>query len=324
VERKGLRYATFLSSVTRDTDATTPHFAKIRSLISNAEPEAERAPTRIAVAIPCFNEAAAIATVIAQFRASLPDAAIVVYDNNSTDGTGEIARGLGVRTITVPRQGKGNVVRAAFADLVEYDVIVLTDGDGTYPADAAPLLIAPVLAGAADMAVGARQPAPGAGAMTLTRGVGNKLIRAAFWLLIGPGTTDLLSGYRAFNKRFRTTVHLRSAGFEIETELVSEAVARHMRVVEIPILYHPRIAGTESKLRAFRDGQRILVTIVCQSLRLRPRRTFLAWLIPCLTLAVSVPRAFAATAGGLGLIALWILFLMDIRARRQAERTGHA
>jgi glycosyltransferase involved in cell wall biosynthesis len=226
------------------------------------EPEAAIAPARIAIAIPCYNEAAAIATVIAHFRAVLPDAAIVVYDNNSTDGTGDIARGLGIRVVPVPRQGKGHAVRAAFADLSEFDVIVLTDGDGTYPADQASLLIAPVREGLADMSVGARRPAEGAKAMTVIRGLGNTLIRAAFWLLIGPGTTDLLSGFRAFNRRFRTMVQLRAEGFEIETELASEAVARHLRVVEIPVPYYPRIAGTESKLRAFRDGWRILVTIV--------------------------------------------------------------
>lgn len=292
-------------------------------LNSNAENESEPLPPRIAVAIPCYNEAAAIATVIAQFHDALPDAAIVVYDNNSTDGTGEIARALGVRTVDVPRQGKGYVVQAAFADLVDYDVVVLTDGDGTYPAEAAPLLVAPVVAGEADMAVGARQPTAGAGAMTLTRGVGNKLIRAAFRVLIGPGTTDLLSGYRAFNRRFRTTVQLRSAGFEIETELASEAVARKLKAVEIAIPYHPRIAGTESKLRAFRDGRRILATIVCQSLRLRPRRIFIAWLLPCLALACTVPREYAAAAGGTGLIALWSLLVIDIRARHVAERAGH-
>ena len=100
---------------------------------------------KIAVAIPCFNEAAAIGTVIEQFRAALPGAEIVVFDNNSTDGTGAIARGLGVRVVDVPQQGKGHAVRAAFAALEEFDVVVLTDGDGTYPAEAAPLLIAPVL-----------------------------------------------------------------------------------------------------------------------------------------------------------------------------------
>ena len=128
---------------------------------------------RIAVAIPCYNEAAAIATVVAQFRAALPEAEIVVFDNNSTDGTGEIARGLGVRVVAVPEQGKGHAVRAAFATLAEFDVVVLTDGDGTYPAEAAPLLVAPVLEGTADMAVGAAAAAAGAGAMTLTRGLGN-------------------------------------------------------------------------------------------------------------------------------------------------------
>src|SRR6185437_4715945 len=99
----------------------------------------------VAVAIPCYNEAAAITTVIAQFRAALPAAEVVVFDNNSTDGTGAIARGLGVRVVDVPAQGKGHAVRAAFATLDEFDVVVLTDGDGTYPAEAAPLLIAPVI-----------------------------------------------------------------------------------------------------------------------------------------------------------------------------------
>src|SRR5262245_56002436 len=263
---------------------------------------------RIAVAIPCFNEAAAIAMVIAQFRAALPSAEIVVFDNNSTDGTGAIARGLGVRVIDVPEQGKGHAVRAAFTALDDFDVIVLTDGDGTYPAEAAPLLIAPLVADDADMAVGARQPAPGAGAMTVTRGLGNRLIRAAFRLLIGPGNTDLLSGYRAFNRRFRAAVDLRSQGFEIETELASEAVARALRVIEISITYHPRIAGTASKLRAFRDGARILATIATQGLRLRPLRLVGLGIGTGLVLAAALLRAFAAAAG-LGLIALAALRL---------------
>jgi hypothetical protein len=179
-----------------------------------------------------------------------------------------------------------------------------------------------VCAGVADMTVGARRPAEKAGAMTVTRGIGNKLIRAAFWLLIGPGTTDLLSGYRAFNQRFRTTVQLRSAGFEIETELASEAVARRLRAVEIPVSYHPRIAGTQSKLRAFSDGMRILVKIVNQSLKLRPHRVLLTWLLPCVVLALTVHWVFAAM-GGLGLIVLWSLVLFEIRTRRLEERHDH-
>ena len=125
--------------------------------------EPKPAPARIAVAIPCFNEAAAIASVIERFRAALPEAEIVVFDNNSTDGTGEIARGLGVRVIDGAEQGKGHAVRAALAALDEFDVVVLTDGDGTYPAEAAPLLVGPLVVDAADMAVGARRPAPGTG-----------------------------------------------------------------------------------------------------------------------------------------------------------------
>ena len=237
-----------------------------------------------------------------------------MFDNNSTDGTGAIAREAGARVVRVPEQGKGYAVRAAFIVLADYDVIVLTDGDGTYPADAAPLLIAPVVAGTADMSVGTRQPAKGAGAMTLTRGLGNRLIRLAFRLLIGPGTTDLLSGYRVFSRGFRDAVALRSSGFEIETELASEAVARWMRVVEIAVEYLPRIAGTQSKLRAFRDGWRIIRTILEESLRLRPYRPVLLWLVPCAILAATIHRGFAVAAG-LGLMAMWALVLIDIRAR---------
>jgi glycosyltransferase involved in cell wall biosynthesis len=277
--------------------------------------EAEPAPVRIAVAIPCYNEAPAIALVIARFQTALPGAEVFVFDNNSTDGTGDIARGLGVRVIPVPEQGKGHVVRAALAALDDFDVVVLTDGDGTYPAEAAPLLVGPLVVDAADMAVGARRPAPGAGAMTFIRGLGNVLIRTAFRLLIGAGNTDLLSGYRTFNRRFRSSVRLRSTGFEIETELASEAVARRLRVVEIAIPYHPRIAGTASKLRAFRDGGRILATILIQSLRLRPLRPLILWLLPCVVLAFTVHWGFAA-AGGLGIMMLWSLLLFELRSRR--------
>ncbi len=277
--------------------------------------EAELSSSRIAVAIPCFNEAAAIASVIERYRLQLPKAEVVVFNNNSTDGTGEIARGLGVRVIDVAEQGKGYVVRAAFRALCDFDVVVLTDGDGTYPAESAMLLVGPLLMDAADMAVGARRPVPGTGAMSPVRGIGNLLIRAAFRVLIGRGTTDLLSGYRTFNRRFREAVQLRSTGFEIEAELASEAVARRLRVVEIAISYHSRIAGTESKLRAFRDGRRILLMILFQSLRLRPYRPVLAWLALCALLAVCVNRGFTAVAG-FGLLVLWGLYLFDLRARQ--------
>jgi glycosyltransferase involved in cell wall biosynthesis len=227
----------------------------------------------IAVAIPCYNEAAAVPTVVAQWRAALPGAEIIIFDNNSTDDTGEIARGLGVRVVPVPERGKGHAVRAAFTLLADRRAVVLVDGDGTYPAEAVGALLAPILDGSADMAVGARRPVAEPGAMTPVRGLGNVLIRAAFRALIGRGPGDLLSGYRAVSPRFLRSVRLRSRGFEIEAELTSEAVAHHLRVVEIPVAYHPRIAGTASKLRAVRDGLRILDMIATQGVRLRPGRT---------------------------------------------------
>jgi glycosyltransferase involved in cell wall biosynthesis len=245
----------------------------------------------VAVAIPCFNEAAAIASVVTAWRAALPEAEVVVFDNNSTDGSGAIARDLGARVVPVPRQGKGCVVRVIFAELADRAAVVMIDGDGTYPPEAVGALLMPVLEGAADMTVGARRPVAELGAMSPLRGIGNRLIRIAFRVLIGRVTTDPLSGYRVFSRQFMRTVPLRSTGFEIETELVCEAVAHRARVVEVPVPYYPRIAGTTSKLRAFHDGWRILRTIFLQGLRLRPWRivlliTALAFLVAALAALV--------------------------------------
>jgi glycosyltransferase involved in cell wall biosynthesis len=239
----------------------------------------ENPSPRIAVAIPCYNEAAAIGAVIAQFRASLPGAELVVFDNNSTDGTADIARSMVVRVEPVPEQGKGHAVRAAFALLSDRDAVILVDGDGTYPAEAAPLLVAPVLEGTADMVVGARQPERGAGAMSPVRGLGNILIRSAFRLLIGPGTGDLLSGYRAFSSNYVHSIKLQSEGFEIETELAIEAVTQRLKTLEVSVPYRPRIAGTISKLNAFRDGRRILRTILVQGLKRSPARVIVIYLV---------------------------------------------
>jgi len=229
-------------------------------------------PPSIAVAIPCYNEAGAVDAVVAEWRDALPGAEIVVFDNNSGDGTGAIARRLGVRVVEVREQGKGHVVRAIFEDLADRDVVILVDGDGTYPASFAASLVEPVASGRADMTVGNRRPVAELGAMSPLRGVGNLLIGVTFTLLIGPGTRDLLSGYRAFGRRFREVVRPRSTGFEIEAELVGQAVARGLKVVEVEVPYRPRIAGTASKLRAFRDGGRIVGTIVRQGARFRPWR----------------------------------------------------
>jgi glycosyltransferase involved in cell wall biosynthesis len=237
-------------------------------------------PTKVAVAIPCLDEAGAIAAVIAAWRGALPEAEVVVFDNGSTDRTGAIARGLGVRVVDVPERGKGHAVRAIFRELADRPAVVMTDGDGTYPADAARPLLAPILSGDADMAVGARRPVAGQRAMSPVHALGNLAISAAFTLLVGPGCRDILSGYRVFGPRFLATVRPRSSGFEIEAELSGEAVGRGLRVVEVPVSYHPRIAGTESKLRAARDGLRILAAIVRQGARHRPWRPLLALTVP--------------------------------------------
>ena len=229
------------------------------------------APT-IAVAIPCYNEAGAVTAVVDAWRLALPEAEIVVFDNNSSDGTGAIARRIGVRVVEVRDQGKGFAVRAIFEDLADRDVVILVDGDGTYPAESARDLIEPILLGQADMTVGARQPVDAPGAMTPVRGLGNFLITAAFRALIGPGTHDLLSGYRGFSRHFLAVVHPCSVGFEIEAEIAGQAVARGLPCVEVPVEYRPRIAGTASKLRVFRDGGRIILAILRQSIVWQPWR----------------------------------------------------
>lgn len=274
-----------------------------------SQPDDSGTTPKVAVAIPCYNEAAAVGAVVDQFREAWPTAEIVVIDNNSNDGTGEIAARHGARVIFVAEQGKGFAVRAAFDDLKGRDVVVMTDGDGTYPAEFIGELIAPILEGEAETVVGGRRPEPGAGAMSPVRAAGNLIIRSAFRILIGEPPGDLLSGYRAFSRRFVETVPLRSEGFEIETELAVATVARRLPALEVSVPYHPRIAGTESKLRAFRDGRRILSTIVREGLRLAPARVFtvyaLAAAVVCGPLAWFPSTRFfgiGLAAGGLAVL----------------------
>ena len=280
------------------------------------------------MAIPCYNEVAAIADVLGRWREALPEAEIVVFDNNSTDGTGQVARDLGFRVIDVPRQGKGHAVRALFDEFRDHDAVVLVDGDGTYPPNHIQPLLEPILSGNADMTVGARQPVDGVKAMAPVRWFGNVLINASFRVLIGPGNRDLLSGYRVFGPNYLHAVSPRSGGFEIETELASEAVAKGLRVVEADIPYHPRFAGTVSKLSAFRDGRRILAMIVAQSLRLRPWRPLILDAAFLLAVGLAI-RALAPVASNVGIIAAaataGVSAVLRLRARTRpdpGERSG--
>ncbi len=215
---------------------------------------------RIAVLVPCYNEDAAIARVVGDFRATLPDAAIYVYDNNSTDRTVEVARTAGAIVRRERRQGKGHVVRRMFGD-VDADVYVLVDGDATYHAPSAHPMIARLLDGGLDMVVGARRDQDQAAYRPGHR-FGNRILTGFVDRVFGAAFADMLSGYRVFSRRFVKSFPALSGGFEIETELTVHALNLELPVAEIDTPYFARPAGSVSKLSTWRDGLRILRTIV--------------------------------------------------------------
>jgi glycosyltransferase involved in cell wall biosynthesis len=215
---------------------------------------------RIAVILPCYNEAGAIGQTILAFRAALPTADIYVYDNNSTDGSQEKAAAAGAVVRRVRQQGKGHVVRRMFAD-VDSDVYVMADGDATYDASAAPRMIASMLADNLDMVVGARESEIEA-AYRRGHRVGNLLLTGLLRQLFGRSFTDILSGYRVFSRRFVKSFPVLSVGFEIETEMSVHALELAMPVSECVTAYSARPEGSVSKLSTWRDGWRILRTIV--------------------------------------------------------------
>lgn len=217
---------------------------------------------RIAVLIPCYNEEVTIAKVVDDFKRSLPEAAIYVYDNNSTDATAEIARAHGAIVKREPRQGKGNVVRQMFRD-IEADYYLMVDGDDTYPAEAARELLAPLIAGEADMTVGDRLSNGSYGEENdrAFHGFGNDLVRWLIKFIYGYAFDDVMTGYRAFNRTFVKTMPVLSSGFQIETELSIHAVDKRWRIVDVPIEYRDRPEGSESKLSTFEDGAKVLMAI---------------------------------------------------------------
>jgi glycosyltransferase involved in cell wall biosynthesis len=217
-------------------------------------------PLRIAVILPCYNEEAAIGQTVAAFRAALPGASIYVYDNNSRDRTVDYARAAGAIVRTERMQGKGHVVRRMFAD-VEADVYVMADGDATYDAAAAPALVERLIAENLDMVVGARRSEV---ELAYRRGhrFGNRMLTGMLARLFGNSFTDILSGYRVFSRRFVKSFPILSAGFEIETEISVHALELRMPVAEIETDYAARPEGSESKLSTYRDGWRILGTIL--------------------------------------------------------------
>lgn len=254
---------------------------------------------RIAVILPCYNEAAAIAKVVSDFRAALPDAAIYVFDNNSTDDTSAVAARAGAIVRRETQRGKGNVVRRAFAD-IEADIYVMADGDGTYDAAAAPGLIALLRRETLDMVVGTRTN-HGKAAYRPGHVLGNRVFSLLFRRLFRSDFTDILSGYRVFSRRFVKSFPSGAKGFEIELEMSTHAALLRLPTAESPTVYGDRAEGTASKLNTLRDGARILRRMF-RFLRLhRPRLVFvgLSLVLSALALILFAPVLFEYLRTGL-------------------------
>jgi glycosyltransferase involved in cell wall biosynthesis len=215
---------------------------------------------RVAVLIPCYNEASTVSLVVQGFREALPDATVYVFDNNSADDTASVARRAGAVVRQVNYQGKGNVIRGMFAD-VEADAYILVDGDDTYDAREAPRLVEKLVANGLDMVVGTRVSGEQAAYRTGHR-FGNVLLTQFAATIFGRSFSDMLSGYRVFSRRYVKSFPAHSSGFETETELAVHALELRMPVAEVPTAYRARPVGSESKLNTYRDGFRILLMIV--------------------------------------------------------------
>ena len=277
--------------------------------------------SKIAVLIPCYNEAATIEKVVDDFRRELPEAAIYVYDNNSSDNTGELARAHGAIVRREPRQGKGNVVRQMFRD-IEADCYLMVDGDDTYPAEAARELCDPILAGEVDMTVGDRlsNGTYGKENKRAFHGFGNNLVRFMIKWIYGYGFEDVMTGYRAFSRPFVKTFPVLSEGFQIETELSIHAVDRRWRILDVPIVYRDRPEGSESKLDTVGDGIKVIKMIGTLFKNYRPLKFFslVALVLGIVGLAFGIPVILEYLETGLvprlptALLAVAFIFLCGL------------
>ena len=230
--------------------------------------------SKIAVLIPCYNEAQTIGKVVSDYRAALPEADIYVYDNNSTDGTDEIARAAGAIVRYEYKQGKGNVIRSMFRQ-IDADCYLMIDGDDTYPADNARELCNLVLEGRADMAIGDRLSA------TYFKenkrpfhNAGNRGVRFLINKFFGSNIKDIMTGYRAFSRDFVKNFPVFSKGFEIETEMTIHALDKNFLIREIPVEYRDRPEGSVSKLNTVKDGMKVIFTIFRLYAEYKPFRFF--------------------------------------------------
>ncbi len=252
---------------------------------------------KIAVLVPCYNEQIAVAKVVKDFRAALPSATIFVFDNNSTDNTAAAARAAGAEVFRERHQGKGFVVRRMFTD-VEADIYVLVDGDATYHAPSARAMIERLLNDRLDMVVGSRVDQEEA-AYRAGHRAGNRLLTSFVASVFGRAVKDMLSGYRVFSRRFVKSFPVLSGGFEIETELTIHALELGLPVAEIDAPYYSRPKGSASKLNTWRDGFRILRTIVNLYRAERPLMFFtgigLALALASIGIAVPIVVTFLET-----------------------------
>jgi len=295
----------------------------------------------VAVIVPCYNEATAVRKVVTELRDSLPAAHIYVYDNNSTDDTAAIAAAAGATVRHVARRGKGNVVRRAFAD-IEAEVYLLIDGDDTYEAARAADLVNALLAGPYDQVVGVRRHSDAA-AYRPGHTLGNRVLTAAVGALFGRDITDMLSGYRAFSRRYVKSFPALAQEFEIETELTIHTLHLRVPVAEVEVGYKERPAGGESKLRTYRDGLRILRWILHLARLERPVlfHGVIAAILGTAALALGAPVVLeflrtgfvprfptAILASSIGLAAILTLvlgYLLDAigRSRQDAARLSY-
>jgi len=259
----------------------------------------KEAALRVAVAIPCYNEAPTIAKVVSDFRAQLPEAEILVFDNGSTDGSAERARAAGARVVREKRRGKGYVMQSIL-ETVDSDVCVVVDGDDTYFAEDVQKLLEPVVSDRADMAVGDRLRDASSEALNDLHRFGNRAILRIINFVFRTSFRDVLSGYRVMSRGFMRSVPLIAGGFETETELALQAMEKGMLILEVPIQYRARPAGSFSKLSPFADGYRILITMAVLLRNHRPLYFFSILGSVLVGLAVAYAVAWAA-----GLLPPW-------------------
>ncbi len=248
---------------------------------------------RIAVLVPCFNEQKTINDVVSSFKTALPNAAVYVYDNNSTDSTAQIAQKAGAVVCHEYRQGKGNVVRSMFRD-IEADCYLIVDGDNTYPADVAPEMCRLVLEGKADMVIGDRLSSTYFKENKRAfHNFGNNLVRKAINFLWRPKEPilDVMTGMRAFSPLFVKSFPVLSKGFEIETEMTIHALDHNFLIRSIPVQYKDRPHGSHSKLNTYSDGAKVLLTIFNLFRDYKPLKFFglLSVVLGILSLVLFIP-----------------------------------